>query len=354
MEIHQILPDIVFGDAISNHAVEIRDILHSWGYNSNIYALRIHPKMRKFSKSYSKYTEVSSHENILIYHASIGSDLFDFVINLPDKKILIYHNITPPKYFKGVNSTLEYLLEKGKIELKMFIDNVKLALGDSEYNKHELDELGFDRTGVLPIIVDFKKYDLEPNRKIMDKYNDDYVNILYVGRIAPNKKYEDIIRTFYYYKNYINQHSRLFFVGSYMGMEKYYSQLIELIRRLHLKDIQFTELVDLEELIAYYKLADVFISMSEHEGFCVPLLESMYFKIPIIAYNSTAIPYTLDKAGILVNEKNYEEIAETINLVVEDDKLRNKIIKRQNERLKDFEKSKVEKILGNYIKEVLD
>ena len=350
IQVHQIHPTVSYGDAIGNDMVEIQSVLRKLGYNSNIYAQYIHPKMRGV-KNYVEYKKISSPENILIMHYSIGygSDLFAFVKSLPDKKILIYHNITPPEYYRDINSEYEYHIKIGREELRNVRNIVELALGDSELNRQELVKLGFKNTGVLPIIIDFNKYGMNGNQKIIRKYNDSHVNILSVGRFGPNKKIEDVIKCFYYYNKYVNPKSRLFIVGSYEGMDKYYNKLKVLANKLNLKKVYFTGHVRFEELISYYKLANVFISMSEHEGFCVPLLESMYFKIPIIAYHSTAIPYTLGDSGILVNNKDYEEIAEMINLLVEDDELRRKIVKKQTERLNDFERSKIENILKGYI-----
>ncbi len=352
MQIHQILPSISYGDAISNHALEIKKILKSWGYKSEIYAQHIHPKLVYNAKIYTQYKKLSSPENILIFHFSIGSEVSKFVKTLNDKKILIYHNITPYNYYIGINDTLVHLLRKGREELKEYSDIIDLALGDSEYNRKELAELGFKNTGILPIIVDFEAYKQEPDRKVLDKFEDDYINFIFVGRLSPNKKQEDVIKTFYYYNKCIDQHSRLFLVGSYNGMEKYYAQLKELVKQLNLKNVYITGQVDFKELLAYYKLADVFISMSEHEGFCVPLLESMYFDIPIIAYNSTAVPYTLKGSGILVNEKRYENVAEMVQILVKDERIQNKIIESQRLRLKQFEKSKLETVLKKYIEGV--
>lgn len=350
-EVHQILPSFSYGDAIGNNALEIRDVLRKWGYKSDIYAEHAHPKMSKFAKNFYEYKKCSSPDNILIFHYSIGSEVSRFVKTLPDKLILIYHNITPHHYFMGINDGLAHLVKGGKETLPSFNGKAILALGDSEYNRQELAELGFKNTGVLPIIIDFEKYDIEPNRRLMRKYGDGYVNVLFVGRIIPNKKYEDIIKAFYYYKKGINPRSRLFLAGSYEGTERYYRQLQDLIRRLRLEDVYFTGHTDFRDLVTYYKLADILLCMSEHEGFCVPLLESMYFKIPIIAYNSTAVPYTLKNSGVLINQKNFEEIAEMMNILVEDEKLRSTVIKKQEKRLKDFEKSEIERTLKSYIKD---
>ncbi len=354
VEINQILPSISYGDAISNHAIEIRTILKSWGFKSEIYAQNIHPKLSHITKVYTGYKK-SSPEDILIFHFSIGSDVSRFVKTLPDKKILIYHNITPYNYFIGVNDTLVYLLRNGRKELAEYTNITDLALGDSEYNCKELARIGFKNTGVLPIIVDFEKYNQETDKKILNKFEDDYTNFIYVGRLSPNKKQEDVIKVFYYYNKCINSNSRLFLVGSYNGTERYYAQLQELVKRLNLeKNVYIPGQVDFKELLAYYKLSDVFISMSEHEGFCVPLLESMHFGLPIIAYSSAAIPYTLNGSGILINEKRYEDVAELAHILVKNGKIRDKIVEKQRLQLKQFEKPKVETMLKKYIEEVIN
>jgi L-malate glycosyltransferase len=337
MEIHQILPTISPGDAIGNEVQEIKKILNEWGYKSEIYAQNIHPKIN--AKKYTEYTKVSSKENIVIFHFSIGSEVSEFVAKLPDKKIMIYHNITPSKYFRGVNETLVNLLDNGKKELRSLVGHIDLAVGVSEYNRLELQKLGFKNTDVLPIIINFQEY-TNPNEKLMSKYDDDFVNLLFVGRVTPHKRQEDIIKVFYYYK-LINPKSRLFLAGSYEGCDVYSNYLKNLILSLGLKDVHLLGKISFNDLISYYKLADAFICMSEHEGFCVPILESMYFEVPIIAYNSTAIPATLDNSGVLINEKNYCEIAELINVLMEDKELKSKLVEKQKQRLDDFNKEKI-------------
>lgn len=353
LQIHQILPSISFGDAISNEVLEIREILKEWGYESDIFAQHIHPKLAHITKIFTEYEKYSSPENILIFHFSIGSDISKFVKTLPDKKILIYHNLTPYTYFKGINDILVQLLINGRKELAEYSTITSLALGDSEFNRKELVELGFKNTGVLPILVDLKNYEQEPDQKILNKFKDDHTNFIFVGRLSPNKKQDDVIKTFYYYNKCIDQRSRLFLVGSYNGTEKYYAYIQELVKRMNLDNVYITGQVDFKELLAYYKLADIFISMSEHEGFCVPLLESMYFGVPILAYNSTAIPYTLDNAGLLFNEKRYAEIGEFINILLKDKTLLNHIVKNQRNRLKEFNKLEIIELFKDHLRMVM-
>jgi L-malate glycosyltransferase len=352
MKIHQLLPCIRPGDAISNHTLEIQRIVRSWGYDSKIFADDIHDHLRSAVKSYTKLHGRDLQDALLIYHFSVGSDVSDLVRSLPNKKILIYHNITPASFLKGYDDYIKDILEQGRDELKHFVNLCDLALGDSEYNRLELEEMGFPHTGVLPIIVNFDKYTTAPTPKILTRYRDGAKNILFVGRIVPNKCQEDLILAFYWYKTYINPQARLFLIGM-RGIERYDFMLSELVRRLHLEDVYFLGLVPDSDLAAYYQVADLLLCMSEHEGFNVPMLEAMHVGIPVLAYNSTSIPYTLAGAGVLVNEKRFDEIAEMMHLLMDDQNLRQKIVAGQHKRLEFFQRSHLEGVLKNFIAQVV-
>jgi glycosyltransferase involved in cell wall biosynthesis len=353
MKIHQILPTFRREDAIGNHTIEIQRILRNLGYKSMIFADDIHDSVRSLAKSYKKLKGWKLRDAIIIYHFSVGSDVSEFVKSLPNKKILIYHNITPAHFLRGYDDFVKEILEQGRGELKLFVDVCDLALGDSEFNRLELEEMGFKSTGVLPIILNFDKYDNLSDPRIINRFNDEYKNIIFVGRVVPNKCQEDIILAFYMYKTYINPKSRLFLIGM-QGIERYDFMLEELISHLQLDDdVHLTGLVTDEELAAYYKIADLLLCMSEHEGFNVPMLEAMHANIPILAYNATSIPYTLDGAGVLINKKNYEEIAEIMDLLMEDQTLRSRILENQRKRLPFFQKPRLEGILKSYIEQII-
>ena len=350
MEIHQILPNIGRGDAIGNETLLIRDILHEWGHTSDIYAQNIQPGIDAFP--YTNYKNKSAKDNILIYHYSIGSDITEFIEKLPDKIVILYHNQTPEKYFWGINDQVASLLHKGRQDMKKLSNIAKYGIGDSEFNCLELKESGFAKIEVLPLIFDFAKKKII-NEEILKQYPDSWINILFVGRIAPNKRQDELIKIFYYYKN-INPNSRLFLIGNFHGFEEYYKNLKEIIEQLSLPDVIMPGSVSDNDLNAYYSIADVFLCMSEHEGFCVPLVESMYFNVPIIANNSTAIPFTLGDSGVLINKKEYCEIAEFIDIIINDVNLKKKIIEKQQIRLKEFAsdktKEKLRKIIENIMK----
>ena len=348
MEINQFLPTISPRDAIGNEVFEIKKILTNWGYKSEIFAENIHPAIKV--KKFPEYSRKSSKDNIAFFHFSIGSDISYYVKKLPDKKIIRYHGITPPEYLTDTNQYLLDLLCQGREQLLNFPSVTQLALANSRYTEIELQEMKFSNTAILPLILDFdvyKKFCLDT----LLKFDDDYINIIFTGRIIPNKRQEDLIKIFYYYQK-INPKSRLFLIGNADNFGKYYASLLDLIKRLKINNVIFTGSISAEDLVSYYKLADIFLCMSEWETFCVPLVESMYFDIPIIANNSTAIPQTLGNSGILVNKKEYSIIAEMINEIVENKKLRDQIVKKEKERLCSFNRPIVEDLFKKYIESV--
>lgn len=349
--LYQLLPNVSYGDAITNHVFLIGDILRELGFTTGIFSINIHPKFAGSARNYKDYTSLSSKDNLLIYHFSIGSELTDFIKTLPDRKILVFHNITPPHFFIGINRRVEEDCRRGKEELKGMIPFVDLALGVSEFNRIQLEAMGFKVTGILPIILKEEIYRKRPDRRFMRHFGDGKTNLLHVGRIAPNKRIEDIIKVFYFYHK-INPSSRLLIVGTDVDTENYAFALKELADGLGLEGVYFLGMVTMEGLNACYRVASLYICMSEHEGFCVPLLEAMYFGVPIIAYNSTAVPYTLGDSGILINEKNFEEIAEMLDILVRDKGVREKVIEGQRERLKDFSRDRLRDIFQGYISQL--
>lgn len=338
--VHQWLAGFATGDAISNYALSLQKIARGWGYESEIFCpvRHISPHVQTFCKDWERYPEYANSDNVVIYHFSVGSPLSNSFRTIPDKKILIYHNITPDRYFRAVNPEKALALYQGRQELQALREVPQLALAVSEYNKQELEEMGYKNTGVIPLILDSNELEISPKKELMDLYRDDWINILFVGRITPNKKIDDVIKVFYYYKNTINPRSRLFIVGSFVGMHKYMECLRALTLEMDLPHVIFPGHVTAQELVTYYKLSSLFLCMSEHEGFCMPLLESMYFGIPVIAYAAAAIPETLGGSGVLVYEKDFPHIAELIDVVLCQ---KDFIIEGQKKRLKDFSREKI-------------
>lgn len=349
MNIHQFLTSYSYGDAIGNEVLEIQNVLRSQGFQSEIFAHIYHAKYAGQITNYREYDRFSDKDNIIIYHFSIGSPITRKFLQVPDKKAIIYHNITPHHFFLDYHRVLAKDCYKGRIELKNLVGKVDLALGDSAYNEQELKETGFTNTGVLPLVMNFEKFQ-QPMVPVLDElFSDGKTNILYVGRIIPNKMVEDVLKTFHLYQKHFNPNSRLFIVGEYRGFERYLSALQNLTGKLETKDVHFTGHIPDEELISYFKLAHLYLHMSEHEGFCAPVPESFFLNIPCIAYNAGAVKETMNNGGLLVNHKDYISIAALMDKVITDPELKQKILASQQQALVKYHRNETGKILMKYL-----
>ena len=351
MKIVQLMPTISFGDAVSNDAIALKKAIEEMGYMTNIYAENIDTRLPKGVAASVKFFPSLSKKDIVIYHLSTGTQLNYTVDKLSCRKIMIYHNITPAHFFAPYNLDASVRCAEGVKGAKYLASKMDYVLADSEFNKNQLVKMGYNcAIDVLPILISFKDYEKKPDEEIIKRYDDSWINIIFTGRIAPNKKQEDVIATFYYYKKFINPRSRLFLVGSGRGMENYENRLKAYVKELNIADVYFTGHVKFDELLAYYRVADIFLCMSEHEGFCVPLVESMFFDVPIVAYNSCAVGETLGGSGFLINEKNYIEVAEIINLIGTNKKLHDTIVANQRMQLHKFEYSRIISQFKDYMK----
>ena len=194
---------------------------------------------------------------------------------------------------------------------------------------------------MLPVVPDFTHLDHAPNRFVADQFDDEWTNILFVGRVIANKKIEDLIRMFHAYHTLFNARSRLLIVGVFSLFERYLASLNELAAELHLSNVHFTGHVSDEELVAFYEVADLFLCASEHEGFCVPLVEAFYKEVPVLAYAATAVPQTMDGAGVLYADKDPRHVAALMDAVLSDPILEETIVQGQRAaverlRVKDF------------------
>jgi glycosyltransferase involved in cell wall biosynthesis len=353
MRIDQLVPAFHRGDAIGDTAHHMKRFFLSQGFQSEIYCLTRDAGLEKNSQLFSEFAEPGP-SDITILHFALASPLSKALADLPSRKVILYHNLTPPEFFENYSQEMARISRIGREDLISLVPRVSLTLADSEFNRQELVQVGFQKTEVFPLFVDFDKYERPMNRFLYDFFQDDRVNILFVGRIVPNKRLDDLIRVVFYYKKYISPLVRLIVVGKTSSLPKYYESLVNLADEFYLKpeEICFTGHVLDEEMFSLYKAADVFLSMSEHEGFGLPFIESMIFELPIIAYDCTAVPYTLDGAGVLIRSKKVDYVAELVAEVVHNQKLRKEIILGQKQRLERFKRVDHREFLLRMVREL--
>jgi glycosyltransferase involved in cell wall biosynthesis len=326
IRIHQVLATLGYGDAIGHEVLAIQRVLRAAGYESEIFVETADRRLEPMTLDYRHLIDFSHPNNLLFHHFSLGSKASRTSFALPDRMALIYHNITPPDYFTGVHRRLARQCFRGRRELRAYGQRCDLALGDSEFNRQDLETLGFPRTAVLPVVPDFSHLDGVASRQVADQFDDAWTNILFVGRVIANKKIEDLIRFFHAYHTLFNSRSRLLIVGAHRGFERYLTALHHLTATLGNAHVHFVGQVSDEELVAYYEIADLFLCASEHEGFCVPLVEAFYTQVPVLAYAATAVPATMDGAGVLFEDKDPVHVAALMDRVVSDPQVQDAIV----------------------------
>jgi glycosyltransferase involved in cell wall biosynthesis len=328
-------------------------MLRDSGHESEIYALTIDDSLRGDVRHFSDPGAQSG--DVTIFHFALPSPMTSAFAAVRGVRVLQYHNITPASFFAPYDAQLFRLAALGRQELSSLVGRVDVALGDSEFNRQELQELGFANTGVLPIAVNTGRLTGAPRIPSLERIlGDGLINILFVGRIVPNKRIEDHIRLAELYKRYIDSYYRFIFVGRYDGVPRYYNAVRALILQYRMlpERFLFTGPVKDDELAAYYRWADVYVSLSEHEGFCVPLVEAMATDVPILAYGAGAVPETLGGAGVLFAPKDLEFAAEIMGTLVYDRGVRNQVLDGQRRRLADFAPAVIESRLQRILAEL--
>ena len=334
--IHQISAGYTNGDAISNEAREMRALFRSWGFQSEIFSetKSVLPGLRSDCLDVSELASRVNPSDTVLLHFSIGSAVNEQLAGLPCRKILRYHNITPHHYFTPINAATAACLRKGRQQIEALAGVAEVNIAVSEYNAGELRKNGYSNVTVLPIMIDTNVLQVAPDRKLTKELSETGTNILFVGRCAPNKRIEDLVNAFYHYHKFCNKDSTLIHVGSFSGTERYHYLIKGLVKDLGLTErVRFMGSIPQTELNACYKSSDLFLSMSEHEGFCIPVIEAMYHGLPVMAFAAAAVPDTMDGAGVLFGEKDYPMVAETMHHILSSDSLRNSILSTERARI---------------------
>jgi glycosyltransferase involved in cell wall biosynthesis len=347
VRIDQWVPALHRGDAIGDSARLMRDAFRRWGHDADVRALELDADLEGDGL---RWTGPGAADTTLLHYA-LPSPLTAAFAAQPGRRILVHHNITPPEYFAEWDPEMARICALGRRELPSLRDAVHLGLGDSEYNRQELEDAGFAATAVLPISLDFERYREPPDPVLARMLGDGRTNILFVGRVAPNKRHDQLLRMAACWKRYVSPDVRLVLVGKGPRTRGYADALQSLTYELGFTaaEVLFTGHVNHAELLACYRTAHVFVSMSEHEGFGVPLVEAMLMDVPILARRCAAVPHTLGAAGVQFDDDPLDEVAEMAHRLATDGALRAGVIAGQRRRLAAFAPPAVEDALRRYV-----
>jgi L-malate glycosyltransferase len=359
MQIQQFVPYLHGpGDAVADQVFAFQSAFRAWGYESEIFALGGDAAADGRWQRVNGADEAVQGNALGLYHYVIGSPLTSMLRSNKRRLMLYYHNLTPAAYAAPYHRELGVALQDARDELASLRDVPVLV--PSEYSRDELLALGFQRVDIVPLLIDVERLHVSARtaagQALIERYCDGAVNWLSVGRIAPNKCCEDTLKAFAYYQHCINPHSRLFLVGTIDHFPGYQFNVARLSETWGLHDVHWADRVDYADGFgAYYQLASVLLHMSEHEGFCVPLIEAMAFDVPVVAYRATAVPGTLGSAGVMIKQKRFELIAELVDTLEANAALRTQLLVSQRRRLADFDFHRVLGLLRcavqNYIQE---
>ena len=329
--IHQFLPTFAPRDAIGTHAVHAQRILRGLGLESEIYAEGIVRSGRRQARSYRSYgRRTSPGRTWLLYQLSTGSAVADFLQARPEPKLVNYHNVTTAALFAPWEPHVAVECAEGRRQLRELAPRVELGIAVSAFNEGELRAAGCPRTTVAPVLVDLDATDVGPDPDVLARLErakeaggSDW---LFVGRVAPHKCQHDVVRALAVYRRLYDPHARLHLVGG-AGSHAYVSTIQSYVASLGLSGaVDLAGSVTPEALLAHLRTADVFVCLSEHEGFCVPIVEAMRLGVPVVAFASTAVPETVGGAGLMLDAKDPLTVAAAVDRVLSDGELRGRLV----------------------------
>ena len=339
--VHQFHPVLAPGDAMSSHVFALQERLRGWGYEAHAYAVEAKEGAGEV-RSYRRLFRDVAPDDLVLLHFSMGHEVFTQLAKLRARKVLVYHNITPAEFFRGMNPHSATHARLGRRQLVELAPAIDLAIGVSAYNRRELEAAGYARTAEVPILIDWHAYDVAPDDAVLARWTGVGPLLLFVGRVSPHKRQDDLIRMLAYYRACIDPNARLALVGGYRDQPQYHARLVALVAALHLEPaVTFAGAVSTAELVAYFRSASAFVSLSEHEGFGVPLLEAMRFEVPIVAYDAAAVGETVDGAGVLLADRDLAQAAEAVGLVLERRELREQLVAAGRRRVEAFDPDRV-------------
>jgi glycosyltransferase involved in cell wall biosynthesis len=338
--IDQVIPSLASRDAIGGHVLQLQDLLRSRGFESDIYYGNATPDRLDAGLPIAKLGDRSSSGRVLLYQLSIGSGVGDTFRERSERKFVNYHNITPADLLEAWVPEVGDEVRRGRAQLLELAPVTEFAVADSEFNERELLHAGYRSTRTVPLLLDLEGFAGSPDPQLAERLGEQRANggadLLFVGKVSPHKGQDDLVKSLAAYRRLYDPQARLHIVGGAIS-PAYQSAVERFAAELGLADaVEFAGSVTHEELIAYYANADAFVCLSNHEGFCVPLLEAMFHRVPIVSYRFTAVPETVATAGLVLPDKQPVRVAAAVDRVVHDPQLRATLAAAAAERVASF------------------
>lgn len=339
--IHQFVPSLAPRDAIGSHTLAVQALLGEMGFDSEVFADEIKPGMDGRAQPYARYRRRPYRADTwLLYQSSIASPIASFLAEREEPKLLNYHNITPARLLEGWDPFVGEAVTNGRRQLHLLAPGVRAAIAASRFNQEDLVAAGYQSTSVVPPLVDLEAFDHDVDVQALDRLQQTKASggaiFVFVGRISPNKAQHDLVKALFAYRRAYDPLAQLYLVGgsfsdAYLDALRRFAACLGIEGAVHIAGS-----VTPGQLAAHYQAADVFVCCSDHEGFCVPLLEAMYHRVPIVAYAAAAVPETVGPAGLLLGSKDPVRAAAAIHRVMQDTNLRQALVAAGQAHLADF------------------
>jgi glycosyltransferase involved in cell wall biosynthesis len=340
--VEQFVPSYVPHDAISNHVRQLRRALREAGHETEVFYEFVAPGLADDGRPYLESDPAPDPDRLILYHASTDSAMAPWLVSVSARGQVVavdYHNITPARYFALWEPTAARSMERARQQLAALVPAASAAVADSPYNEQELIALGHPATAVAPLLFDLSEYHQDPDPAALARLRGKGSGplLLFVGRLAPNKCQHDVIAAFAAYRRLFAPGARLALVGGATS-PRYMRSLEAMISELDLDgSVELAGSAPFPELLAYYRAADLFVCLSEHEGFCIPVIEAMELEVPVLAYRAAALTDTVGEAGVLVEDKDPLTVAVAMNEVLSEGGRRAGLIEAGRRRAAEFD-----------------
>ena len=328
VRVDQVIPSLASRDAIGVHTLALTDALREAGLDSEIYYGNCTPDVAARGRPVVELGR-TARDRWLLYQSSIGSPVYDILAARTEPKLVNYHNITPARLLQDWEPAVGYEVSLGRTQLARLAPESRLAVADSSFNESELVQAGYTNTAVVPLLIPMTGTGVEPDPALAARLGEARAaggaDLLFVGKVSPHKAPHDLVKMLAVYRRLYDPRARLRLVGSPLG-EAYGTALAGFIADLGLTGaVTVTGSVSQQELETYFRAADVFVCASEHEGFCVPLVEAMGHGVPVVAYGVAAVPETVGDAGLVLPDKEPLRFAAAVARVMDDGTLRQRL-----------------------------
>lgn len=336
--IDQVIPSLASRDAIGQHSLNLRDVIRAMGLESDIYFTGASEDRLRQGQPLARLEEQQPNNRVLLYQLSIGSPAGEVFATRPEPKLVNYHNITPAELIDAWEPEIAEQLRWGRAQMSRLAAVTAFAFSDSRFNAAELRTAGYPVSVVSPLLIDLDALAGDPDRRLLRRLGNERAkgghDLLFVGKVAPHKAQHDLIKAFVVYRRVFDGRARLRIVGG--SISPRYSEALErMTHSFGVSDaVEFAGSVSHEELVAYYRSSSVFVCLSDHEGFGVPLIEAMCHGLPIVAFGTAAVPDTLGGAGLILADKEPASVAAAIDLVLRDEALQRSMARAADERVR--------------------